>query len=327
MVRYISNFIKVIVFALIASTAWAWEPTKPINVLIGFAPGSGNELSFRGVSSILEKSNPKLSFVVENRPGASGVIAMNDFISRPADGHHIYIPSNQGIFVTADFFQKNIVKYKLDDFEYVVGIAKSPLVVIAHSSSDVNTPNELVNKLRTTTKPINFAAGSGAHKLAYDYMADKIKLDKKLITTVEYKGPAQAGADVAGGHLEFGIIPAAVAAPLAQSGKVKVIGLTSERTIKGFENTPLMNKWVPGMNVYAGWGIILPKGASPDIQKWYVDNFAKVIRSPEAQVFFENNYMFTDERELTPSGFKKSMADLRNLWVTVLKNLPAETDK
>jgi tripartite-type tricarboxylate transporter receptor subunit TctC len=321
MVRYIGNFIKVIIFTLITSTAWAWEPTKPINVLIGFAPGSGNELSFRGVSSILEKSNPKLSFIIENRPGASGVVAMNDFISRPAEGYHIYIPSNQGVFVTAEFFQKSIVKYKLDDFEYVVGIAKSPLVVIAHSGSDVNNPTEFVNKLKNTTKPINIAAGSGAHKLAYDYMADKIKLDKKLITTVEYKGPAQAGADVAGGHLEFGIIPAAIAAPLAQSGKIKVIGLTSERTIKGFENTPLMNKWVPGMNVYAGWGIILPKGTSPEIQKWYVDNFSKAIRSPEAQIFFENNYMFVDEKELTPDGFKRSMADLRKQWIPVLSSL------
>jgi tripartite-type tricarboxylate transporter receptor subunit TctC len=278
-------------------------------------------LSFRGVSSILEKSNPKLSFIIENRPGASGVIAMNDFISRPADGHHIHIPSNQGVFVTAEFFQKDIVKYKLDDFEYVVGIAKSPLVVIAHSSSDVNTPAEFVNKLKTTTKPINIAAGSGAHKLAYDYMADKIKLDKKMIATVEYKGPAQAGADVAGGHLEFGIIPAAVAAPLAQSGKVKVIGLASERTIKGFDNTPLMNKWVPGMNVYAGWGIILPKGTSPEIQKWYVDNFSKAIRSPEARTFFENNYMFVDEQELTPNGFKESMTALRKQWIPVLEKL------
>ena len=147
MARYISNIVKVIIFSLIASAAWAWEPTKPINVLIGFAPGSGNELSFRGVSSILEKSNPKLSFIIENRPGASGVVAMNDFVNRLADGHHISIPSNQGVFVTAEFFQRGIVKYTLDDFEYVVGIAKSPLVVIAHSGSNVNTPAEFVNKL------------------------------------------------------------------------------------------------------------------------------------------------------------------------------------
>jgi tripartite-type tricarboxylate transporter receptor subunit TctC len=78
------------------------------------------------------------------------------------------------------------------------------------------------------------------------------------------------------------------------------------------------------MNVYAGWGIILPKGSSPEIQKWYVDNFSKAIRSPEAQVFFENNYMFVDERELTPDGFKRSMSDLRKLWVPVLEKLDSK---
>ena len=83
-----------------------------------------------------------------------------------------------------------------------------------------------------------------------------------------------------------------------------------------------MNKWVPGMNVYAGWGIILPKGTSPEIQKWYVDSFAKAIRSPDAQIFFENNYMFADEQELTSDGFKRSMTDLRKLWTPVLVNLP-----
>jgi tripartite-type tricarboxylate transporter receptor subunit TctC len=74
MVRYISNFIKVIFVALIATAAHAWEPTKPITAVVGFAPGSGNELSFRGISSIIEKSNPKISFVVENRPGGDGTI-------------------------------------------------------------------------------------------------------------------------------------------------------------------------------------------------------------------------------------------------------------
>jgi hypothetical protein len=57
------------------------------------------------------------------------------------------------------------------------------------------------------------------------------------------------------------------------------------------------------------------------MQKWYVDNFARAIRSPEAQTFFENNYMFADERELTPDGFKRSMTDLRKLWVPVLEKL------
>ena len=297
----------------------AWEPSKPIQVTVGFAPGSGNELSFRGVSSLIEKANPKINFIIENRPGADGVVAMNDFVTKPNDGHHIYIPSHQGIWVTAEFFNAQAKRYSLDDFEYVVSIAKSPLAVIAWTGSATNTVPELLDRIKNTDKPITFAAGSGAHKLAFSYMTSKVKVNTDLVQTVGYKGPNQAGQDVAGGHVEFGIIPAAVAATFVKSGKVKIIGLCSEKPVAGID-APLMNKWIPGMNVYAAWGIILPKGTDPEIQKWYVDNFAKVIKSQEAKQFFDNNYMFFDERELTPSGFKNSMMQLRTQWVPILQN-------
>jgi tripartite-type tricarboxylate transporter receptor subunit TctC len=314
------KFIFTIILSLFTSLSHAWEPVKPINVMIGFAPGSGNELSFRGISSILEKSNPKLNFVIEHRPGADGVVAMNEFINKPNDGYHIYIPSHQGIWVTADFFNAQAKKYTLEDFDYVVSIAKSPLAIIAWSESKVNSVSEFLQKLTTTNKPINIAAGSGAHKLAFNYMASKLKINENLVKTIGYKGPAQAGQDVAGGHVEFGIIPVAVAATLSQSGKIKILALCSEKPITGM-NVPLMNKWIPGMNVYAAWGIILPKGTAPEITKWYVDNFSRAIKSSEAKQFFEQNYMFFDERELTPTGFRNSMMQLRDQWVPIIKNI------
>lgn len=316
---------KIITFLIsmvLASTALAWEPTKPVRVLIGFAPGSGNELSFRGVSSIIEKADPKINFVIENRPGADGVVAMNDFIKLPNDGHHIYIPSHQGIWVTADFYNSQAKKYTLEDFDYVLSIAKSPLAVIASSTSNVNSIPELLKKVTTTTQPVSFAAGSGAHKLAFDFMASKININKNLVQTIPYKGPAQAAQDVAGGIVEFGIVPAAVAATLARSEKIKILGLCSEEPVAGLENVPLMNKWVPGMNVYAAWGIILPKNTDTKIRDWYVSKFSQAIRSPEAKKFFDQNYMFYDPKELTPAGFKESMMSLRKQWVPILEQQP-----
>ena len=319
MVRYFSNIIKIIALTCLSISAHAWEPTKPINVLIGFAPGSGNELGFRGVGSILEKNNSKINFVIENKPGADGVVAMNEFIKKPADGYHIYVPSHQGIWVTAEFFNKQAVKYTLDDFEYVVTIGKSPLAVIAHSGSNVNTVPELLERIKNTDKPITFAAGSGAHKLAFEYMSTKVKVSE-LVKTVGYKGPAQAAQDVAGGHVEFGIVPTAVAATLLSSGKIKFIGICGEKPITGID-APLMNRWVSGMNVYAAWGIILPKGTDQDIVKWYVESFSRTIKSTEAKKFFDQNYMFIEERELTPIGFKNSMTQLRDQWIPILQNL------
>jgi len=299
----------------------AWEPSKPINVTVGFGPGSGNEVSFRGVSSLIEKSNPNIKFYIENKPGADGVVAMNEFIGKPSDGYHAYVPSHQGIWVTADVFQKDVKRYSLDDFEYTVSIAKSPLAIIAPANSSVNTIPELLQLLKTTQKPITFAAGSGAHKLAFVYLMNKTNSNQELIKTANYKGPLQAGQDVAGGHVDFGIIPTAIANTLVQTGKVKFIALCSEQKLRRLPNVPLMHDYVPGMNVYAGWGIVLPKGTPKVIVDWYVTEFSKAIRSAEAQKFFDENMMFSQEKLLTPAGFKRDMLDLRSQWLPVVQNM------
>jgi tripartite-type tricarboxylate transporter receptor subunit TctC len=321
MVRYISNFIKVILATSITLTSHAWEPNKPITAVIGFAPGSGNELSFRGISSIIEKSNPKINFIVENRPGGDGTIGMNHFIKLPNDGYHISVPSHQGVWVTADFSNPENKKYTLDDFEYVLTLAKSPLAIIANSASTVNTPREFLDRVKNTDKPINIAAGSGAHKLAYEYMMYNIKGNRSLVKTIPYKGPSQAGQDVAGGHVEFGIIPVAVANTLTQSGKIKIIALCSEYKIDAIRDVPLMKDLIPGMNVYAAWGIILPKNTDKEIINWYVTNFTNAIRSNEGQRFLRENLMFAEPREHTPQGFKASMMQLREKWIPIIKEV------
>ena len=315
------KFIKIIAVALIVSTAHAWEPTKPITTVVGFAPGSGNELSFRGISSIIEKANPKINFIIENRPGSDGIIGMNHFIKLPNDGYHIAVPSHQGIWITADFSNPENKKYTLEDFEYVLTLAKSPLAIIANSNSTVSTPREFLDKVKNTDKPINIATGSGAHKLAYEYMMHNIKGNRSLIKTIPYKGPTQAGQDVAGGHVEFGIIPVAVANTLTQSGKIKIIALCSEYKIDAIKDVPLMKDFVPGMNVYAAWGIILPNNTDKEIVDWYVTNFTTAIRSNEGQRFLRENLMFAEPKEQTPQGFKASMMQLREKWVPIIKEV------
>ena len=249
---------------------------------------------------------------------------MNEFITRPADGYHVYVPSHQGIWVTADYFNAGAVRYTLNDFEYVITIAKSPLALVVPGDSAVTTIPTFINQLRHTTQPVNIAAGSGAHKLAYNYMAKELKLDSNLIKLISYKGPAQAVTAVAAHEVEFGIVPVAIAHTLAQSGRVRILGLFSEQKLSQIPNVPLMQQYIPGASVYAAWGIILPKKTPADIVDWYVKNFAGVVKSAEAQQFFSNNLMFSVDAELTPTGFKNSMEQLRKQWIPVIKSLPPE---
>jgi tripartite-type tricarboxylate transporter receptor subunit TctC len=78
---------------------------------------------------------------------------------------------------------------------------------------------------------------------------------------------------------------------------------------------------VPGLNVYAGWGILLPKGAPPEVTKWYVDNFSRAVRSERSRQFFEENLMFMDERDLSPQGYKQNMLALRRAWLPVAQKM------
>jgi tripartite-type tricarboxylate transporter receptor subunit TctC len=148
---------------------------------------------------------------------------------------------------------------------------------------------------REPVKPINvyigFAPGSG--------------------NEVSYRGPAQAVTAVASHEVDFGIVPVAIANTLAQSGRVRILGLFSEQKLSQIPTVPLMQQYIPGASVYAAWGIILPKNTPADVVDWYVKNFANVIKGTEAQQFFSNNLMFSVDAELTPAGFKNSMSQLR----------------
>ena len=82
-----------------------------------------------------------------------------------------------------------------------------------------------------------------------------------------------------------------------------------------------MDTVVPGLHVYAGWSILLPKNTPPAVQKWYVDNFAAVIRSEPSKKFFEDNLMFPDERDLTPEGHRSRMLELRRQWLPIAQRM------
>ena len=260
-------------------------------------------------------------FVIVNPVGADGVVSLNSLIESAPDGYTINIASQQNTWVMSEVMYPRETKFTPDSFTYTVNIARSPLVIIAPVDSSVNTPRDLVRLLETTSRPLTFAVGSSSHRLAYQYLVDNTKSRKNLIAAANYRGPAQAGADVAGKQVDFGIIPAAIAQNLVAAGKVKIIGICGDRTLAKLPGVPTMDTVVPGLHVYAGWSILLPKNTPPAIQKWYVDNFAAAIRSEQSKKFFEDNLMFPDERDLTPEGFRRNMMELRRVWLPIAQKM------
>jgi tripartite-type tricarboxylate transporter receptor subunit TctC len=310
--------------------SFAWEPTKPVQVYIGNTAGAGNEMAFRKLAEIVQKSNPKFVYVVQNIPGADSVIANNKFLEVPNDGYTINLPSHMSSYVTNDIWEKNIKKYNYDSFVDVLTMGKSPLVLVASPKSDINTPQEFVRLIRTSTSPINVAIGGGAHRTAFEYLMEKGKGNKDTVKSIKFNGPMPAVTSVASYDgktgTEFGIMPIAVAKPLIDAGKVKPIGFTGTRKMAQYPNVPLLNTVAPGINVYAAWSIQLPPSTDKEIIAWYQKEFSAAIRSSEYKEYTDANVIFYAEDELTPAGLKKHMEELRTSFLPVLSKIDLSKD-
>lgn len=315
---------KLLVLALLPVAAWAWEPTRPVTVMIGNTPGAGNEMAFRKLAEIVQKRNPNFVYVVQNIPGADSVIANNRFLEAANDGHTINLPSHMSSYVTNDIWEKSIKKYNYDSFVDVLTMGKSPLVLVASVKSGINTPQEFVKYIQSG-RSINIALGGGAHRTAYEYLMAKGNGNKDAVKPVKFNGPQPAVQSVASYDgktgTEFGIMPIAVAKALIDGGKVKPIGFTGTRKMPQYPAVPLLNTVAPGINVYAAWSIQLPPGTNRDIADWYQQQFSAAVRSKEYAEYIDANVIFYAEEELTPAGLKRHMDELRAAFIPVLSRI------
>ena len=321
-VNSLRNKMKYIIALLfVVNNAFAWEPTKPIMVTVGFTPGSGNELAFRKSSTIVHK-NTGANFIIENKPGADTVVAMNHLMVEPADGYSISVPSQMSTYVTNDVWEKGVKKFNYDSFTDVMTIGKSPLVLVASSKSKIDTPMEFL-KYTHSGKKINIAVGTGAHRAAYEFIANKMNFTED-VQYIKFNGPLPAVTSVAqfdGTGTEFGIMPITVAKPLIDAGKVKPIAFTGSHKISQYKDVPLLIELIPNINIYAAWFIALPPNTDPQIVSWYRTQFKKALLSQEYQDWASTNFIVTDAREYNEEGIKQNREMLRKNFLPVLNKI------
>ena len=207
----------------------------------------------------------------------------------------------------------------------VLTIGKSPLALVASPKSTITTPEEFARLIRITTGPINVAVGGGSHRTAFEYLMMKSHGNTDMVKPIKFNGPAPAVQSVAqyDGNVgtEFGIMPIAVAKPLVEAGKVKIIGFTGTRKMQQFPDVPLLKDVAPGINVYAAWAIQLPPNTPQDIVEWYQKSFSAAIHSEEYKEWCNGQVVFYEESELTPAGLHKHMDELRKRFLPVLKKI------
>jgi tripartite-type tricarboxylate transporter receptor subunit TctC len=319
-------------FALIAATlfatlAHAWQPTKTVEAVIGFTPGSGNEIIFRALAAEVEK-NTGVRFVIEHKPGAGGVVGTEYFYRKPADGHALLVGSMLGIYAmdTVAVPDTKARTFTIDDFSYVMELANANFAIVANINDPVNNVQDFVNLLRSG-QPVNMGSLGGS-RLVQESLKDTLKYGDS-VTWIQHRGPAEQVADVAGGHLRFSIAPASVVLPFTQGpdAKVKVVALTKKTGEKIWPTARTLNTVLPGMVIPAEWGLLLPKGADPAVVAWYQREFAKALRSDAVQKVYEQNLLGYDPSRLDPKTFEAHVRAQHKRYAPMMQKIVAGMTK
>ncbi len=219
-----------------AQTA-AGFPSRPIRILVPFTAGSGADSSSRYYGEALGKLLGQ-QVVVENRPGGSGVVAVQAVRAAPADGHTILMGSNSPAVVNAI----TIKDLPYDPFKHLrplYGVAISPVAFAVKADSPYKSIADLVTAARSSKKPLQLGNYSAGYQLVAAWLGSSTGLP---VDHIPYKGGAQMMTDVVGSQLEVGVIDFTGTTELMKGGRVRVLAITAAQRDPKYPDIPTMKE-------------------------------------------------------------------------------------
>lgn len=237
-------------------------PNKPMKILVPFTAGSGADSSSRFYGEQLSKLLGQ-TVTVENKPGGSGVIAVQAVRQAPADGHSILMGSNSPAVVNAITI-KNLPYDPFKDLRPLYGLAISPVAFAVRADSPYKTINDLVAAAKKDGKPLQLGNYSAGYQLVAAWLGNATGLP---VTHIPYKGGAQMLTDVIGGALDVGVIDFTGTIELMKGGKLRVLAITAAQRDPGFPAIATMKEsGLPGLGDFetAVWSAFFVRADTPD---------------------------------------------------------------
>jgi len=259
--------------------AQAAFPTKPIRIIIPFAPGGSIDVSARWIA---ERLAPALGqpVIIDNKPGGDGMIAMRAVKDAPADGHTLMAVSS--LYSQALALKKD-PGYEARDFVAVAAMSEAPLVVSGPSSNPEKTLAQILAKAKADPESVSFGSG-GVGTAAWLSATMMAHMAGVKLLHIPYKGVAAARPDLLGGRLT--ILFDTPAGPLqhVQEGRLRAYGVTSTTRLASFPGVPtIAEQGLPGYS-YAVYNGIVAKAGTP---KAVIDKLDQAIRTIVASKGFE----------------------------------------
>ena len=302
-----------------ASTTW---PDKPVTIVVPFPAGGSTDMVARAMA---QQMGDKLgqSFVVDNRPGATGTLGAGAVKRAAPDGYTLLV-SSLGAFVVAPHLLKSVPYDALKDFDYITVPVQAPNVLVASPGQKARTVKEVIAQLKANPGKVSFAtSGNGSS----DHLSAEVFWQQTGTEGlhIPYKGGAPAINDLLGGQVDFSFQNVNAVLQHIRAGKLHAIAVTGDKRSPVLPDVPtLAEAGVAGAEVYSWQGMAAPKGLPAAVKQKLAEAAIAAINDPAVK-----KRMLDQGLEIvasTPEAFTAYQAREFSRWKTVIETRKITAD-
>jgi tripartite-type tricarboxylate transporter receptor subunit TctC len=250
-------------------------PSKPVHIFVPYAAGGGVDILARTLGDVVSRQWGQ-GVVVENRPGAGGVVASQALVAAPPDGYTLIVVASG--HATNPFLYPQLPYDTFKDFTPISLLASSPNILLVRADSPFKTLADMITQARAKPGSLAFAhAGNGTSThLAGELLKSLARID---INPIPYKGGAPAINDLLGGQIPMSFNNGPESVGQLQAGAVRALAVTTASRASFLPDVPSMAETVPGYDTEVWWGLLGPAGMPPDLVAKLSRDFVAALKT------------------------------------------------
>lgn len=312
--------------ALLAGMVHAQQfPSKPIRIFVGYGAGGTTDMIARLYGAKLQEIL-KTPVIVENKPGASELQAIQPVMSAPPDGHTLYLGTG-GALAQGPAIRKDLNYDPLKNFSPVAMVAVGEAILSVRPDSPVHSLSELIKLAKAKPGKLSYGSGgvgSGNHLLT-EYM---LLSTGASIVHIPYKSDLESTRDMVGGNVDFLMAAPLLAIPFIREGKLRPIAVTGPHRLKALPDVPsIAESGVPelkDMGSYTFFGLVGPAGMSPAVVQQLNEAVNKIAGMPDVGQGMRERLQL-EPATGSPAALRQHMEKELSKWRESGKNIKVGT--
>lgn len=269
--------LAILLAMLVCGAALAQWPSKPIRIIVGYAPGGTADVSARVIGEAAGRALGQ-TFIIENRAGAAGGIAVEAVARAAPDGYTLLVAPDSSLFQP---LLKPSIPYRVEkSFLPITNLTSQPLVIVANPSLGVTTLAGLVAMAKASSTPLHYATPSiaGTQNIVAELF---FRTAGVRLQNIPYKGGGQAVQDLVSGQLMVGVLGSAPVVPHGQSGRLLLLAVSTKvRSVSMPEVPTITESGYPGFDMTQWFGILAPIATPAEIVARLSTEFQKALADP-----------------------------------------------